>query len=52
MRLFSTDAPPLRAARDLGLAIVNRLPAFRRVFMQEAGGAMGDLPKLLKGERL
>jgi 2-octaprenyl-6-methoxyphenol hydroxylase len=52
MRVFSSDAPPLRVARDLGLAVVNRLPAFRRVFMQEAGGAMGDLPKLLKGERL
>jgi len=50
-RLFSNDAPPLRLARDLGLAGVNRMPALRRLFMQEAGAGLGDLPQLLLGER-
>jgi len=50
-RLFSNDAPPLRIARDLGLAAVNRMPALRRLFMQEAGAGLGDLPQLLRGER-
>jgi 2-octaprenyl-6-methoxyphenol hydroxylase len=50
-RLFSNDAPPLRLARDLGLAAVNRMPTLRRLFMQEAGAGLGDLPRLLLGER-
>jgi len=50
-RLFSNDAPPLRLARDLGLAAVNRMPTLRRLFMQEAGAGLGDLPQLLLGER-
>jgi 2-octaprenyl-6-methoxyphenol hydroxylase len=50
-RLFSNDAPPVRIARDLGLAAVNRMPALRRLFMREAGGGLGDLPPLLRGER-
>jgi 2-octaprenyl-6-methoxyphenol hydroxylase len=51
-RLFSNDFPPLRIARDIGLAAVNRLPSLRRLFMQEAGGGLGDLPQLLQGEHL
>ena len=50
VRLFSTDAAPVRLARDLGMAAVNRIPALRHAFMREAGGATGDLPKLLRGE--
>jgi 2-octaprenyl-6-methoxyphenol hydroxylase len=50
-RLFSNDLAPLRLARDLGLAAVNRVPALRRLFMQEAGAGLGDLPQLLHGER-
>lgn len=49
-RLFSNDIGPLRLARDLGLGIVNELPPLRRFFMRHAGGAVGDLPRLLKGE--
>ena len=52
VRLFSTDLPPVRLARDLGIAVVNRLPPLRRAFMHEAGGATGDLPRLLRGEAL
>ena len=51
-RLFSTDHPAVRLARGLGMAAVNRIGPARRFFMQEAGGAVGDLPRLLRGEAL
>ncbi len=50
VRLFSNDIAPVRLARDLGLAAVNRIGPLRRAFMHEAGGATGDLPRLLRGE--
>ena len=50
VRLFSNDIAPVRLARDLGIAAVNRIAPLRRAFMHEAGGATGDLPKLLRGE--
>ena len=37
-RLFSTDFPPVRLARDLGLAAVQRLPPLKRAFMRQAMG--------------
>lgn len=49
--LFSNDIKPLRLARDLGLAAVNRMPALRRFFVRHAMGVVGDLPKLIRGER-
>ncbi|MHC3126319.1 2-octaprenyl-6-methoxyphenyl hydroxylase [Brevundimonas sp. GN22] len=52
VRLFSNDIAPVRHARDLGMAIVNRIGPMRRAFMHEAGGATGDLPRLLRGEAL
>lgn len=51
-RTFATDNPLIRAVRDSGMATVNAIPAARRFFMAEAGGAVGDLPRLLKGEAL
>lgn len=48
-RLFSNDLPPVRLARDLGLAAVNRLPPLRRFFMRHAMGAVGDQPRLTRG---
>ncbi|HYF21976.1 MAG TPA: UbiH/UbiF/VisC/COQ6 family ubiquinone biosynthesis hydroxylase [Caulobacteraceae bacterium] len=48
-RLFSNDWPGVRAVRGLGLAAVNRIAPARRFFMQEAGGGIGDLPRLLRG---
>jgi len=51
-RLFSNDIAPVRLARGLGMAMVNRIGPARRFFMQEAGGAVGDLPRLLRGEPL
>lgn len=50
VRLFSNDMAPVRLARDLGMAAVNRIAPLRRAFMHEAGGATGDLPRLLRGE--
>lgn len=37
-RLFSTDLAPVRLARDLGIAAVDRLPPLKRVFMRAAMG--------------
>ena len=51
-RLFSNDAAPVRIARDLGLAAVERLPTVKRLFMSHAMGQLGDLPRLVRGERL
>jgi len=50
VRLFSSDISPVRLARDLGIAAVNRIGPQRRAFMQEAVGDTGDLPRLLRGE--
>jgi len=51
-RLFSNDVPAVRLARDLGLAIVNRLPPVKKTFMRHAMGLTGDLPRLMRGEPL
>jgi 2-octaprenyl-6-methoxyphenol hydroxylase len=52
VRLFSNNLPPLRLARDLGLAAVNRLPPVKRFFMRHAMGLVGELPRLMRGEAL
>jgi 2-octaprenyl-6-methoxyphenol hydroxylase len=51
-RLFSTGFAPLRAARALGLAAVQRLGFARRLILREAMGIAGDLPRLVRGEPL
>ena len=51
-RLFSNDMSPLRLIRDIGLAAVHRAPPLRRFFARHAMGLVGDLPKLIRGERL
>lgn len=51
-RLFSNDSDVLRAVRDVGLGLVERLPALKRVFINEAAGFAGDVPRLLRGENL
>jgi 2-octaprenyl-6-methoxyphenol hydroxylase len=51
-RLFSNDIGPLRALRDIGLGIVDRLPRLKQMFIGEAAGLGGNLPKLLKGEAI
>jgi 2-octaprenyl-6-methoxyphenol hydroxylase len=49
-RLFSNDIAPLRFARDLGLGVVDSIGPLRRFFMRHAGGDVGKLPRLLRGE--
>jgi len=51
-RLFSNDNPVLRLARDVGLGVVDRLPALKRMFIGQAAGEGGDLPRLLRGEAI
>ena len=51
-RLFSNRSDVLRFVRDLGLGMVDRLPGLKRLFIREAAGLVGDVPKLLKGEVL
>jgi len=52
VHLFSNNNPLVRHARDLGMGVVNAIPSLRRYFMEDAGGATGDLPKLLRGEAI
>lgn len=49
-RVFANDGALARAGRDVGLGVVNRLPVLKRLFVDEAAGLTGDLPRLLKGE--
>jgi 2-octaprenyl-6-methoxyphenol hydroxylase len=51
-RLFSNRSDGLRAVRDLGLGLVERMPALKRVFIREAAGFTGEVPRLLRGETL
>ncbi len=51
-RLFSNRSPVLRLARDVGLGLVDRVPNLKRLFIREAAGLIGDLPKLLRGKAL
>ncbi len=51
-RLFSNTIPPIRLARDIGLALVNRLPPMKRLLMRHAMGTLGDRPRLARGETL
>jgi 2-octaprenyl-6-methoxyphenol hydroxylase len=51
-RLFSNESDTLRIVRDVGLGLVERMPALKRVFIREAAGFTGEVPKLLKGEAL
>ena len=51
-RLFSNRSDVLRFARDVGLGMVERLPNLKRLFIREAAGLVGEVPKLLRGELL
>jgi 2-octaprenyl-6-methoxyphenol hydroxylase len=48
--LFSNDNMGLRMLRSTGLRTVDRLSGLKTLFMKEAAGLTGDVPKLLKGE--
>jgi len=51
-RLFSNQSDVLRLLRDVGLGLVDRLPALKHLFIREAAGLVGEVPKLLRGEAL
>jgi 2-octaprenyl-6-methoxyphenol hydroxylase len=51
-RLFSNRSDVLRLARDVGLGIVDRLPGLKRLFIREAAGLAGEVPKLMRGAAL
>jgi 2-octaprenyl-6-methoxyphenol hydroxylase len=38
--------------RDTGLKLVNLAPPLKALFMREAAGQTGHLPKLMRGEPL
>ena len=50
VHLFSNGNPVLRAVRDVGMGLFNRVGLLRRFVMEDAGAATGSLPKLLRGE--
>ncbi|MFN3663705.1 UbiH/UbiF/VisC/COQ6 family ubiquinone biosynthesis hydroxylase [Yoonia sp.] len=47
-RLFSNDKPLIRAARDIGMGLINSAPRLRRGFMRQAAGLNGHLPRLMQ----
>ena len=51
-RLFSNRSDALRVVRDLGLGMVERMPAMKQFFIREAAGITGEVPKLLRGKAL
>lgn len=51
-RLFGIPGRTASAVRRAGLGTVQRLPMLKRVFMDEARGEAGDLPRLLAGAEI
>ncbi|MDP3544689.1 MAG: ubiquinone biosynthesis hydroxylase [Phreatobacter sp.] len=51
-RLFSNGSQPLRAVRDFGLGLVDRMPGLKGFFIRQAAGITGDVPKLLRGDAI
>ncbi len=51
-RLFSNDNGFLRAARDFGLGVVDRMPAMKKYFINQAAGEDQSAPRLLRGESI
>jgi 2-octaprenyl-6-methoxyphenol hydroxylase len=51
-RLFSNDIGPLRAVRDVGLGLVERMPRLKDFFIKQASGLAAGTPRLLRGEAI
>jgi 2-octaprenyl-6-methoxyphenol hydroxylase len=47
--LFANANPLLKAMRDAGLMMVNRLPLVKEALMREAAGTTGAVPSLMQG---
>jgi 2-octaprenyl-6-methoxyphenol hydroxylase len=50
--LFSNRSTLLRTVRDIGLGLVDRAPPLKEMFIRQAAGLSGEVPRLLKGEAL
>ncbi len=50
--LFSNKSALLRTVRDIGLGLVDRAPPLKSMFIRQAAGLSGEVPRLLKGEAL
>jgi 2-octaprenyl-6-methoxyphenol hydroxylase len=50
--LFSNKSILLRTVRDIGLGLVDRAPPLKELFIRQAAGLSGEVPRLLKGEAL
>lgn len=50
--LFSNHSTLLRGVRDFGLGVVDRIALLKAMFVKQAAGLGGDVPRLLKGEAL
>ncbi|HXH43242.1 MAG TPA: ubiquinone biosynthesis hydroxylase [Bradyrhizobium sp.] len=50
--LFSNQSTLLRTVRDIGLGLVDRTPPLKNLFIRQAAGLTGEVPRLLKGEAL
>lgn len=50
--LFSNRSTLLRTVRDIGLGVVDRTPPLKSLFIRQAAGLAGEVPRLLKGEAL
>jgi 2-octaprenyl-6-methoxyphenol hydroxylase len=50
--LFSNESSLLRTVRDIGLGLVDRAPPLKSLFIKQAAGLSGEVPRLLKGEAL
>ena len=50
--LFSNKSSLLRTVRDIGLGLVDRAPPLKSMFIRQAAGLTGEVPRLLKGEAL
>lgn len=51
-RLFANTNPVLTLLRRAGLMAVNRVAPLKSMFVTEAAGISGHLPKLLRGEKI
>jgi 2-octaprenyl-6-methoxyphenol hydroxylase len=50
--LFSNKSTLLRTVRDIGLGLVDRAPPLKNMFIRQAAGLSGEVPRLLRGEAL
>ncbi len=50
--LFSNQSTLLRTVRDIGLGLVDRTPPLKDLFIRQAAGLTGEVPRLLKGDAL